>query len=246
MLRRSPLQRCGRTALLLAGLVLAGCPVFFDANLGAEVRVNGPDGRSCAKGGDGETLAICRIGTQTNDYEYDARAVAKGLGEDLKGTTDVEGDVGGQTAANGEVYQTFVVISDTLAPGAPVDLVIVAHLFGSFWEFPRAALSQVTYFVAYWTDGCNASGCGAPINPTVVADFDVPSGLVSFFSPSVEEPLVGLAVGDVFGARAELHVRTASPSPGGRARADAFGDFDIRDPDPDADPDAAVVRLDLL
>jgi hypothetical protein len=244
MLRRSPFQRCGRTALLLAGLALAGCPVAFDANLGAEVRVNGPDGRSCAKGGDGEKLAICQIGLETNDYEYEARAVAKGLGEDLEGTTDIQGDAGGHADANGEVYQTFVVVSDMLVPGTPVDLVIVAHLFGSFWESPPAALSQVTYFVEYWTDGCNASGCGAPVNPTVVADFDVLSGLVPFFTPSVEEPLVGLAVGDVFGVRADLRVRTASPAPGGRARADAFGDFDIRDPAPV--PDAAVARLDLL
>jgi len=126
----------------------------------------------------------------------------------------------------------------------PVDLVIVAQLFGSFWESPPPALSQVTYFVEYWTDGYNTAGYGAPINPTVVADFDVPSGLVSFFSPSVEELLVGLAVGDVFGVRAELRVRTASPAAGGRARADAFGDFDIRDPAPD--PDAGVARIDLL
>jgi hypothetical protein len=244
MLRRSPFQRCGRAALLLAGVALAGCPVAFDANLGAEVRVTGPDARSCAKGGDGETLAFCQIGVETNDYEYEAKAVAKGLGEDLEGTTDIQGDAGGNAAANGEVYQTFVVVSDTLAAGTPVDLVILASLFGSFWESPPAALSQVNYFVEYWTDGCDASGCGAPVNPTVVADFDVPSGLVSFFSPSVEEPLAGLAVGDVLGVRAELRVVTNSPSPGGRARADAFGDFDIRDPAPA--PEAAVVRLDLL
>ena len=49
MFRRSPFQRCGRAALLLAGLALAGCPVAFDANLGAEVRVNGPgSGRESA------------------------------------------------------------------------------------------------------------------------------------------------------------------------------------------------------
>jgi hypothetical protein len=244
MYHRSRFQRYGRTTLLLAALALAGCPFAFNANLGAEAKLALPDGRSCARGGDGKNLAICSAGVETNDYEYNVRAVAKGLGEDLEATTDIQGDAGGPASADGDVYQTFIVTSDTLASGEPVDLVILASLFGQFFESPTAGLSRVTYFAEYWTDGCNASGCGAPTNPMTVADFEVLSSLVTFFSPAVEEPLAGLAVGDVFGVRASLHVETDSPSPGGRARADAFGDFDIRDPADE--PEAGVIRLDLL
>ena len=244
MYRRSRSQRYGRTLLLLAALALAGCPFAYNANLGAEVKLALPDGRSCARGGDGVTLVVCSVGVETDDFEYDVRVVAKGLGEDLEATTDIQGDAGGTASADGDVYQTFVVTSDTLALGAPVELVILASLFGQFFESPKAGLSRVTYFVEYWTDGCSASGCGAPTNPTTVADFESLSSLVTFFSPSVEEPLGGLAVGDVFGVRASIHAETDSPSPSGRARADAFGDFDIRDP---ADvPEARVTRLDFL
>jgi hypothetical protein len=248
--RQGPAARRGapRAATAWLASLLAACvaTVFaFDANQGAYVEIVAPGGPVCAQGDDGASLVRCLRHLEIDGVDVEISALAKSLGEALEVRTDMDDDAGGPLAAHARFYQTFVVTSEVLAEGDPVELLLVANLAGVFREdFPAGpASSEVELEVRLWTQGCDATGCGPPMDAALLVDEQVVSGEDFAFFETLHAPVEDLAVGDVFGVLARLH-GSSSPVPGSRVGVDANASLDFIDPDPLPDgPRASVVRL---
>lgn len=113
-------------------------------------------------------------------------------------------------------YDTYEIVSDTLAPGTAVSFDVSWTHSGSYGTTESGesgnVAAQSEFSILIWSGGCSALGCGTPLSPAWTdADNTLFTGAgATVFSNNGLVPITTLQVGDRFGILSFIHAQAGS------------------------------------